>query len=215
MASTRATAPILASASPRNPSVDRLPRSLSDRSLLVACRWKASRRSIGDMPSPSSTTSIRSWPAPCTRTWMWCAPASIAFSISSLATAAGRSTTSPAAMPSATSAGRTAIRDASFLVSGGGMLFLPGVELVQRLAWGEPFEIELLQFGHHGMVQRQAELGARLRPFQRSLALELAEHLSRSNHDLPRQAGKLGHLDPVAAVGASRHHLMEKDDALG
>src|SRR6202030_4750368 len=50
------------------------------------------------MPSPSSVTRIRRRPPPSVSTSMRVAPASSAFSISSLTTLAGRSTTSPAAM---------------------------------------------------------------------------------------------------------------------
>ena len=50
------------------------------------------------MPLPSSVTRIRPKPPPFATTSMRVAPASIAFSISSLTTLAGRSTTSPAAM---------------------------------------------------------------------------------------------------------------------
>src|SRR3990172_6478629 len=59
------------------------------------------------MPQPSSLTRMESMPPPLTSTAMREAPASRAFSMSSLTTEAGRSTTSPAAIRAATSGGRT------------------------------------------------------------------------------------------------------------
>jgi hypothetical protein len=50
------------------------------------------------MPQPSSATAMNSRPPSRTSTRMREAPASIAFSTSSLTTEAGRSTTSPAAI---------------------------------------------------------------------------------------------------------------------
>src|SRR6267378_4490106 len=162
-------------------------RSSSERILLVACRRNASGRATGAIPSPSSTTSITPCPAPSMPTWIRDAPASIAFSTSSLTTAAGRSTTSPAAIPSATAAGRTAIVwPGSRATSGRRMLSLPGVEFFQCLARREALQIQLLQLGDHRVIERQAELRARLGPFQRSLALQLEEHLPRAQHDLAR-----------------------------
>src|ERR671937_2209122 len=167
------------------------------------------------MPWPLSTTSISSWPAPRTRMAIRLAPASIAFSASSLTTAAGRSTTSPAAIPSATAAGSTTMvgPDSTF-VSGAGMLSLPGVQLFQRLPRREPLQVELLQFGYNRMLQRQAQLRRIRGPFQRTLTFELGEYLAGPHHHLPGKAGQLGHVDPVAAVGATLHHLVQEDDAL-
>src|SRR5262249_16810282 len=70
----------------------------SPASLDVAWRSTANARSSRSMPQPSSVTLIRLKPPPLATTSMRVAPASIAFSISSLTTLAGRSTTSPAAM---------------------------------------------------------------------------------------------------------------------
>ena len=67
-------------------------------SLLVAWRSRASLASSGDMPEPSSVTTIRAAPPPWTSTRTRRAPASTEFSTSSLTTEAGRSTTSPAAI---------------------------------------------------------------------------------------------------------------------
>ena len=96
---SRATEPIEGSASPRKPSVPMAKRSPSG-SLEVAWRSTASARSSGVMPAPSSTTRISSRPPAAMVTAMARAPASMAFSTSSLTAAAGRSITSPAAMRS-------------------------------------------------------------------------------------------------------------------
>src|SRR6266513_2176442 len=213
-ASTRATAAMLASASPRNPRVRIVRRSSSERILLVACRKNASGRSTGAIPSPSSTTSIRPCPAASMRTWIRDAPASIAFSTSSLTTAAGRSTTSPAAIPSATAAGRIVMRAGSRPVSVRDMLSLPRVELFQRLARRQALQVELLELGDHRVIQRQTELRARARMFQRPLSLQVGKDLTRSHDHLARKAGKLRDMNAVAAVGAPRHDLMQEDDTL-
>src|SRR6184192_1676578 len=213
-ASTRATAAMLASASPRNPRVRIVRRSSSERILLVACRKNASGRSTGAIPSPSSTTSIRPCPAASILTWIRDAPASIAFSTSSLTTAAGRSTTSPAAMPSATVAGRIVIRAGSRPVSARDMLSLPRIELFQCFARRQALQVELLELGDHRVIQRQAELRARLRPFQRPLPLQLGEHLAGAHHHLARKAGEFRDMDAVAAVSAARHDLVQEDDTL-
>ena len=94
---SRATAPIEGSASPRKPSVRMSSRS-SSGSFEVAWRSTASARSSRVMPAPSSLTRISLRPPPSVTTSMRVAPASSAFSTSSLTTLAGRSTTSPAAM---------------------------------------------------------------------------------------------------------------------
>jgi len=73
--------------------------------LEVACRLKANGNSAARMPRPSSCTAIRSRPAASISTEIRPAPASSAFSSSSLSTAAGRSITSPAAICAATSSG--------------------------------------------------------------------------------------------------------------
>src|ERR1700682_4928412 len=213
-ASTRAPAAILASASPRNPSVWIVRRSSSEWILLVACRRNASGRSTGAIPIPSSTTSIRRCPAPSMPTWIRDAPASIAFSTSSLTTAAGRSTTSPAAMPSATAVGRMEMRASSRPASVRDMLSLPGVELFQGLPRRQALEVELLEFGDHRVIQWQAELRIRIRRCKGSLTLQLREHLARPHHDLARKAGELGDMNAVAAVRAALHDLVQEDDAL-
>ena len=96
--STRATAAIDASASPRKPSVPTRWRSSKLAILLVAWRSKASRASSRPIPEPSSATTIRRFPPASSSTRTSEAPASRAFSTSSFTTDAGRSTTSPAAI---------------------------------------------------------------------------------------------------------------------
>ena len=94
---SRATAPMDGSASPRKPREVMCTRS-SSGSLEVAWRSTDRASSCGLMPQPSSVTPIRLWPPSRITTSMWAAPASSAFSTSSLTALAGRSTTSPAAM---------------------------------------------------------------------------------------------------------------------
>ena len=100
--STRETAEMAARASPRKPRVPMASRSYSVRSLLVAWRRKAVFSSEAGMPQPSSVTRRKVIPPWAISTVTAEAPASMAFSMSSLATEAGRSTTSPAAIRSAT-----------------------------------------------------------------------------------------------------------------
>ena len=100
--STRLTAEMAARASPRKPRVPILPRSSGPRSLLVAWRRKAVGSSAGAMPQPLSVTRMRPMPPRRSSTATAELPASMAFSTSSFTTLAGRSTTSPAAMRSAT-----------------------------------------------------------------------------------------------------------------
>src|SRR5690606_34317386 len=89
---------MLGRASPRNPSVWMAKRSLSRRILLVAWRLKASCASSRSIPQPLSTTRMERIPPSSISTRIRSAPASMAFSISSFTTEAGRSTTSPAAI---------------------------------------------------------------------------------------------------------------------
>src|SRR6478752_2961087 len=94
---SRAAAPMEGSASPRNPSV-RIDSRSSSSSFDVAWRSTLSARSSAVIPLPSSATRMRRRPPPSVRTSIRRAPASSAFSTSSLTTLAGRSTTSPAAI---------------------------------------------------------------------------------------------------------------------
>ncbi len=107
VSTSRDTAAIDGSASPRNPKVPSRHRSSAAAILEVACRRRARRASDGGMPEPSSTTRMSRRPPPSISTSMRRAPASMAFSTSSLTTDAGRSTTSPAAIWSASSGGST------------------------------------------------------------------------------------------------------------
>ena len=100
-----ATAPIAGSASPRKPRLSIASRS-SSGSFDVAWRSTARVRSSALMPWPSSDTTISVWPPSRITASMRVAPASMAFSTSSLTTEAGRSTTSPAAMRLMTVSGR-------------------------------------------------------------------------------------------------------------
>ncbi len=78
--------------------------------------WRGARarapRLPRPIPMPSSLTRMRRRPPSSTSSSIAVAPASSAFSTSSLTTDAGRSTTSPAAIWSATALGRTAMRGA-------------------------------------------------------------------------------------------------------
>jgi len=103
----RDTEAMLGSASPRKPSEPTRSRSSRLAILLVAWRCRASASSAAAMPWPSSRTRMRASPPCSASTSMRRAPASRLFSISSLATAAGRSTTSPAAIWLTSCSGRT------------------------------------------------------------------------------------------------------------
>jgi hypothetical protein len=92
----RDTEPIDGSASPRKPS-ERMSK-MSSPSLEVQCRPIASGNSSGRIPQPSSVTRRSVSPPPAVAISMRDAPASSAFSTSSLTTLAGRSMTSPAAI---------------------------------------------------------------------------------------------------------------------
>ena len=96
--SMRLTEAMAANASPRKPMVPMAARSSAQRSLEVAWRRKAVRASSGDMPQPLSVTRRKVMPPSRISTVTLDAPASTAFSRSSLTTDAGRSTTSPAAI---------------------------------------------------------------------------------------------------------------------
>ena len=96
-----ATLAMDASASPRKPSVWICPRSSAVAILLVAWRINALSIYSASIPEPLSTI-CSCWMPPRTADSVICvAPASMAFSSSSFATEAGRSTTSPAAISSA------------------------------------------------------------------------------------------------------------------
>ena len=109
MRSTCETAEIEASASPRKPSVRIASRSSLSYTLLVAWRRNAVATSSRSMPQPLSVTRIYVTPPRRISTVTIEAPASIEFSTSSLMTEEGRSTTSPAAISSATCLSSTLI----------------------------------------------------------------------------------------------------------
>ena len=94
----RETDAIDANASPRNPNDAIRSRSSAAAILLVACGATARGRSSRPIPTPSSVTRTSSTPPASSSTRTRVAPASRAFSSSSLTTLAGRSTTSPAAI---------------------------------------------------------------------------------------------------------------------
>ena len=94
---SRLTAAIEGSASPRKPKLRMRVRS-SCGNLEVAWRSSAKASSSAVMPQPSSVTWMSVRPPSRTSASTRVAPASSAFSMSSLSAAAGRSTTSPAAI---------------------------------------------------------------------------------------------------------------------
>ena len=96
--SMRDTEAMAARASPRKPMVPMASKSSAVFSLEVAWRRKAVGASWGDIPQPLSVTRRKVMPPSRSSTVTLEAPASTAFSTSSLTTEAGRSTTSPAAM---------------------------------------------------------------------------------------------------------------------
>src|SRR3982074_2151033 len=99
------------SASPRKPNVKTPTRSDAFLILDVPCRARASGTSSADMPAPSSLTRTSLRPPSSSVISIAEAPASIEFSTSSFTTEEGRSTTSPAAIWSATALGRIEIKD--------------------------------------------------------------------------------------------------------
>ena len=96
--SKRETLAIDGTASPRKPKVCSESRSVASAILLVAWRSRASSASSRSMPLPLSSTPINDRPPCANSTVTRVAPASRLFSTSSRTTAAGRSTTSPAAI---------------------------------------------------------------------------------------------------------------------
>ena len=131
------TADIAASASPRKPIVLMASSPRSSCSFEVAWRRKATPASSGAMPQPSSVTRMYVAPPPRISTVTLCAPASKEFSISSFITEAGLSTTSPAAIISATCGDKTFITGiyaAPFapVSTGGGSSFRAFIALFQE-----------------------------------------------------------------------------------
>src|SRR5712692_977670 len=216
--STSATAAMLARASPRNPRLPMASRSESAATLLVAWRTNASASSEASIPPPSSLTRIDVRPAPRTSMLTRRAPASSEFSSSSFTTEAGRSITSPAAIASATSGGRRRIpltrmtapprpaRRSSLLQLRAQLVqFLQSFQRAQRVGL-ELLELFAQRVGGH--LDGQPEL--LLWWLQRSLPLELGQHLARTRDHRRRQAGQGGDMDPVRAVGATRDDPVQK-----
>ncbi len=94
----RDTELILANASPRKPKLATASRSSRAVIFEVAWRLSASGRSSLSIPLPSSRIRISFTPPCSTSTEIFVEPASMAFSMISLTTEAGLSTTSPAAI---------------------------------------------------------------------------------------------------------------------
>ena len=92
------TAEILDNASPRNPRLETVIKSSAQVILLVEWRKNASFISSFGIPIPLSVIRINPIPPSLISTVIAVAFASIAFSINSFTTEAGRSTTSPAAI---------------------------------------------------------------------------------------------------------------------
>ena len=105
------------SASPRKPRVRMSSSCSAVFSFDVAWFSKASATWEGAMPQPLSVTRSESMPPFLMSMVTAVAPASMAFSISSLATDEGRSTTSPAAMRPTTEGSNTRIGIAFLLKS--------------------------------------------------------------------------------------------------
>ncbi len=98
ISSKRATELIEAKASPRKPKLATPSKSSRVKILLVACRAKAKDRSSLAKPMPLSVTRNSCTPPFSTSISIWLASASKLFSTNSFRTAAGLSTTSPAAI---------------------------------------------------------------------------------------------------------------------
>jgi len=132
---SRATAPSEASASPRKPKLVMLTRS-SPSSFEVACRASASASSSAGMPQPSSDTRISRLPPSAIATSIRRAPASSAFSTSSLTAEAGRSTTSPAAIRFVAAASRSRIGRRPCSILGWSAIIPQEVARSQRVGYG-------------------------------------------------------------------------------
>src|ERR1035437_6937404 len=215
-ASTRETAAMLASASPRNPSDSMRPSSAMLESFEVAWRMKASGRSTGGIPAPSSNTRMRSMPAPWTSIVMCSAPASRLFSTRSLTTDAGRSTTSPAAMASATAWSRRTMPISRPPSGVRGTERLEPGKLVQRFEGAEALDLDVSQLPDDWVraPHRQAQLISNPGPpRQRPRLFERPKHLAGTCRDAGWQACDFRDVDAVAAVGSAWHDAVEEGDA--
>src|SRR5215218_10092035 len=181
------------------------------------------------MPVPSSLTRISCRPPSSMARSIDVAPASSAFSTSSLTTEAGRSITSPAAIVAATDFGRTRIgawarvRAESTMASS--ELRLPLEEPVDCFPRRERGEIELPKVASHalggvgtglesveGKLVWRVFLGHMTHNFEgfHGVPISVDPHFTeRSQHrlrpvgDPRRQAGQARNLDPVGAIGRS------------
>src|SRR2546427_6038485 len=140
------------------------------------------------------------------------APASSAFSTSSLTTDAGRSITSPAAIASATSGDSiwiTRRRARAWRTSR--QLRPQLVELLQRFQGAQGRGIDLLQLlaqRVRGHLDRESEL--KLGRLERPLSLQLTEDVAGPGDHRRRQSRHRGDVDSVRAVGSSRDNAMEE-----
>ena len=144
------------SASPRNPIVEIAKRSSAVLILLVACFKNAMVTLLLLIPQPLSETLIAIDKHPVVSTRTSVAPASIALSMSSLITDAGRSITSPAAILFIVASSRMYI---SFFVSSFMLIilarsrfFLKFIECVQCIQWSHPVNIQIVQFIYDRMA---------------------------------------------------------------
>ena len=230
---TRATEAMLASASPRKPSVATRSRSASVAILLVAWRASASGSSSGAIPPPSSVTRTRFAPPCSSATVTLCAPASRLFSRSSFTTEAGRSTTSPAAI------WLTSVSGSSRIAVIGTRLALPrsGFDLgaARRSHGGLDHVLDRAAGDANELVRREAEnrMGmSRRRPDlrepeqgavdERADGRDVADGRDAADHEPGRSAHELGvglsdrladdgaDADDVDPPRAARHHEQRR-----
>src|SRR5450755_2256077 len=141
------------------------------------------------MPQPSSATSISFIPPPRTRTAIRVAPASSAFSTSSLTTERGRSMTSPAAIWPIVSGSSTRIARTSFTDS----------------LWRHLEQQRLLEHRRFGELAAQRRLR-----FERRTAVERVGDLLGARDDRRRQPRHARDFDPERPRAAARQDAMRK-----
>src|SRR5437879_306867 len=159
------------------------------------------------MPMPSSTTRMSTVPPSRRSTLTVAAPASSAFSTSSLTAEAGRSTTSPAAILLTRWSGSRRM---------GMSLLLPLMEDVQRLERCEVGQIEARQLrqqrvGPRGSEETQLDGVAGVGP-QLAGLLELGQEGLGPRDHRRREPREPRDLDAVASIGAAGLHLVEEHD---
>ena len=183
---------------------------------------QARRSWAAGIPVPLSTTLMRTVPAESTATSMLVAPASTAFSHSSLTTEAGRSTTSPAAMASATAWGRRWIgagEDGGAGRGHGAARSRSSASLLSAASGVRPSMSSWSELGDHGVLRRrdaEAELvgGVAPGPRDRPLALEVGEQLAGTHQHRRGNAGEAGDVDAVGAVGSTGDDAVQEGDAV-